>query len=370
MDQINFTNYKLDKYGTNQLAYLLYANLNNHDFIDMIIKQFTIESLIKTKNNGLISNILLYYIKILNNYMINQLIEYINELSDFKLMKRDYLNLICYYYNDNYHQAQRLFEQNILVNNNLQLKDIDFILENNLIKLLPYLDKLFIQVQNISYSLVNPQTIKLKKVNIKQSLILYLLKKIELEFTINKSIINKINNFYKNIKKECKVIIDAGNILFGRNGTITNYSFIDLENIIIKTKEIIGEPLIIIHQRHLKNKKLLDLFLKTDTPYYQTPYNMNDDLFILWFFLKSNCIQYIISNDKYRDHIFKFNNISCNKDDFSICEFKNIIKQQTLEYNLITNNIQEILSWSMCIQHIDSNIYIPHISGQLLHITL
>jgi hypothetical protein len=369
MDQIDFTTYKLDKRSTNQISNLLHNYLDNCVFVDHVIKHFSIELLIKTKNNGLISNILLYYIKILDNIMINKLQIMIAELDNFKLMKRDYLNLICYYYNNNYEQAQLLFKQNILPEGNLQLKDINFILENNLVKLLPYLDKLFIQSNNGIYSFVNPQTVLLNKVNIKENLILFILEKIELELPI--IIVNNINKFYtniKNIKKDYNVIIDAGNILFGRNGIITNNSLIDLENIIIKTKETIGEPLIIIHQKHFKiNNKIDDIFLRTNTLYYKTPYNVNDDLFILWFFLKSNCISHIISNDKYRDHIFKYKNLS-NKDEFSICEFKNIIKQQTLGFNLITMDIQKILPWSLCIQYIDSVVYIPHISGNFIKI--
>jgi hypothetical protein len=291
----------------------------------------------------------------------------ITELDNFKLMKRDYLNLICYYYNNNYEQAEIIFKQNILPEGNLQLKDIDFILENKLIKLLPYLDKLFIESNDNIYSQVKPQSEILNKVNIKQNFILSLLEKIELEFHI--IIKNNINQFYKNLKKDYNVIIDAGNILFGRNGIITKNSLIDLENIIIKTKNTIGEPLIIIHQRHFKNNKIIDIFLRTNTTYYKTIYNLNDDLFILWFFLKSNCATYIISNDKYRDHIFKYKSLS-NKNEFSICEFKNIIKQQTLEFNLITMEIQQILPWSLCIQYIDSVVYIPHISGNFISVNI
>jgi hypothetical protein len=367
MEKIDVTMYKLDKHGINNISYLLYNYLDNCDFVDRIIKHYSIELLIKTKNNGLISNILLYHIKILDNDMINKLLIIISELDNFKLMKRDYLNLICYYYNNNYEHAVLLFKQNVLLEGNLQLKDIEFILENKLIKLLYYLDKLFIESNYNINSLVKPHPYLLNKINIKQNLILSILEKIELEFSI--IIINNINKFYTNLKKVFNVIIDAGNILFGRNGIITNNSLIDLENIIIKTKKTIGEPLIIIHQKHLKKNKIVDIFLRTNTEYYKTPYNLNDDLFILWFFLKSNCESHIISNDKYRDHIFKYKSLS-NKNDFSICEFKNIIKQQTLEFNLINMDIQQILPWSRCIQYIDSVVYIPHISGNFIKILI
>jgi len=370
MEEIDFTNYNLDNRGINNISYLLYNYLDNYAFVERIIKHFSIELLIKTKNNGLISNILLYHIKILNNEIINKLLIMITELENFKLMKRDYLNLICYYYNNNYEQAKLLFRENILPECNLQLKDIEFILENNLIKLLPYLDNLFIESNYNIFPLVNPHILKLKlnKINIKDNIILSLLEKIELHFSV--ILLNNINNFYTNINNNFKVIIDAGNVLFGRNGIITKNSLIDLENIIIKTKKTIGEPLIVIHQRHFKsNNNIINIFLRTNTKYYKTPYNLNDDLFILWFFLKSNCTSYIISNDKYRDHIFKYKSLS-NKNEFSICEFKNIIKQQTLEFNLITMDIQQILPWSLCIQYIDSVVYIPHISGNFISVNI
>jgi hypothetical protein len=381
---MNYTisiNYKLNASGVKQLAHLLYEQSTNYEFINNVINYYTLEALINTKNNGLISNILSFYINTKNDIILTQIIPYITQLNNFKLMKRDYMNFINYYYINNYPLAEQIFTQYILnnslnttsENNSLgyQMKDINFILNNKLFKLLPYLLELFIEVDNSEFPLINPININLKKININLNLLTFLINKIETEF--NNIILKQINSFYTKLN-EIKVIIDTGNILHNRQGNITQHSLIDLENIIINVITNIGTPLIIIHSKHFKtHPELINIFTRTGVIYYRTPYNINDDLFILWFFLKYNCEPYIISNDKYRDHIFKFNTLTKNQsnipnNDLNIFQFKNIIKQQTLQYNTLLNEIQKPLNWSFCIQLIDNNIYIPHVSGNFIQI--
>jgi len=374
-------NYKLNASGVKQLAHLLYEQSTNYEFINNIINYYTLEALINTKNNGLISNILSFYMNTKNDIILTQIIPYINQLNNFKLMKRDYMNFINYYYINNYSLAEQIFTQYIL-NNSLnttpgcnplgyQMKDINFILNNKLFKLLPYLLELFIEVDSTDFPLINPININLKKININLHLLTFLINKIETEF--NNIILKQINSFYTKLN-EIKVIIDAGNILHNRQGNITQQSLIDLENIIINVITNIGTPLIIIHSKHFKtHPELINIFTRTGVIYYRTPYNINDDLFIMWFFLKYNCTPYIISNDKYRDHIFKFNTLTKNQsnilnNDLNTFQFKNIIKQQTLQYNTLLNEIQKPVNWSFCIQLIDNNIYIPHVSGNFIQI--
>jgi hypothetical protein len=368
-------NYKLNASGVKQLAHLLHEQSTNYEFIDNVINYYGLEALLNTKNNGLISNILSFYMNTKNDIILGQIIPYITQLNNFKLMKRDYMNFINYYYLNNYSQAEILFTQYILNKSdttlNLQMKDINFILNNKLFKLLPYLLELFIVVDNSEFPLMDPNNINLNKININSQLLMVLLNKIEIEF--NEIMLKQLINFHTKLNN-IKVIIDAGNILHNRQGVIMQQSFIDLENIIINTIINIGIPIIIIHIKHLKTyPELINIFTRTGVQYFKTPYNINDDYFILWFFLKFNCETYIISNDKYRDHIFKFNTASKNQsnipnNDLNIFQFKNIIKQQTLQYNTNTNEIQKPTNWSLCIQLINDHIYIPHTSGNFIQI--
>lgn len=368
-------NYKLNASGVKQIAHLLHEHSDNYEFINNVINYYGLEALLNTKNNGLISNILSFYMNTKNDIILGQIIPYITQLNNFKLMKRDYMNFINYYYINNYSQAEILFTQYILnkldTNLELQMKDINFILNNKLFKLLPYLIDLFIVVDNSEFPLMDPNNINLNKININSQLLMILLNKIEIEF--NEIMLKQLMTFHTKLNN-IKVIIDAGNILHNRQGVIIQQSFIDLENIIINTIINIGIPIIIIHIKHLKTyPELINIFTRTGVQYFKTPYNINDDYFILWFFLKYNCETYIISNDKYRDHIFKFNTVSKNQsnipnNDLNIFQFKNIIKQQTLQYNTNTNEIQKPTNWSLCIQLINNHIYIPHTSGNFIQI--
>lgn len=377
MNQLNLSNYNLNAREANQLAFELHKNLMIPGFVDNVMEKFGIDLLIKTKNSGIVSNIINYYIETKNTNMINHLITKIDIISDFKLMKRDYMNLICYFYYSDYQRAQMFFEQNIIRKKSevntciLQVKDINIILSNKLYKLLPYLSGLFISVDFDDINMIVPANSKLKKFTIKQELQSYLLDKIECEMKNN---IKTVRNFYAKKSKLFEAIIDAGNIIHGRNGKISPNSVNDLENIIIKTRENIGEPIVIIHKRHFKsNPEITNMFIKTNTEYFQTPYNFNDDIFIMWFFVKSFCTCNIISNDKYRDHIFNYTSSSKKNskiNEFSLCEFSNVIMQQTLSYSFEPYKIQTQLPYSNCIQVIDDQVYIPHISKEFIKIDI
>lgn len=51
-------------------------------------------------------------------------------------------------------------------------------------------------------------------------------------------------------------------------------------------------------------------------------------------------------------------------------QFKHILSQQSLEYNILTNIISQPLRVSRCIHIIENKIYIPHVSGQFIEINL
>lgn len=348
--------HKLDKKTVSLISYGLYNKLNNnndYNDIDKILDFFNLDDLINTKNNGLISNLLNLYILLSDNSKIIQIIEKTNKLENFKLMKRDYLNLVKYYYDKDINLANFIFDNNVF---SFQSKDIDFLIQNNLFLMLKKLDGLFIN-STIDYHLVNPENIPLKLHTLKQDKIDIISNKIK------ELISSELENIGKFNLDKYNVIIDAGNILHNNKGFINHESINNLKKIINYTTSI-GFPLVIIHKKHIKKYPLIiQIFNFYKVKYYFTPFGFNDDLFILWFFLKSNTKAYIISNDKYRDHIFNFDieKIDCN------LEFKFIINQQTLSYNE-NYIIDTIPQYSNSIQVINDKIYIPHLSGKFIQI--
>lgn len=116
---------------------------------------------------------------------------------------------------------------------------------------------------------------------------------------------------------------------------------------------------------------MITWFKTNEIIYYLTPYAINDDLFILWFFLKTKSTAFLISNDKFRDHIFKFETSQKKlKSDFNLNQFYHIIQQQKLEYNIDNYKINSKPIVSKCIQVIDNNIFVPHNLGNFIKISL
>jgi hypothetical protein len=305
----------MKKNKTNNISWELHKLLLNND-LEKINK--IVDNIKKLDyDNGIITNLILYYIKINNKNKIDYFLE------NYKLMKRDYLNIIVY--DKNY-----LYLFDFIINNfELLDKDLDFII-NNKINVLHKLDGYFLK-NNCNY--INTIDTKLLK--------LYYLDEKSIELMLNlieKEIIitNKINDL---LKINYDNIIDCGNIIYNNQGKI-NYNNLNIIN------QLNGNNLLIIHTKHKKN--LNSNIFKNNI--YFTPYKFNDDLYILYFFLKMKTKCFIISNDKYRDHIFNFN----------ISEkFKNIITQQTINYNLDNNTINNYPTFSNCIQVINDLIFIP-----------
>ena len=65
--------------------------------VNQLVSRFSLEKLIETKNNGLISNLLIYFISINNSKRIDEIVKLVN-IYEFNMMKRDYLNLAKYFY--------------------------------------------------------------------------------------------------------------------------------------------------------------------------------------------------------------------------------------------------------------------------------
>jgi len=321
------------------LAYKLYQLLSIHDYeeIEKLIKKLDLENLLLNTNisldNGSLSNLLLYYIKFNNNIMINYI------YNNYNLMKRDYLKLIKYYYdnnNDNY-----LF----LVINKINLydltnTDLDYLISNKIFKILYYLENLFLTTKIINNNL-NSSILKLIFINDNNKYLLLL------QNNIKKNILINLIKYYEKYQNY-NYIIDAGNILYSDKGKITMESI----NGLIKILNNTVNNLIVIHPKHLKND-LIQKYILKHYKYYITPIYYDDDIIILWFFFKSQAKCNIITNDKFKNYnfILKLNN------DY------NLLLQQIINYSISSYELHNINTYSKCIQIIDNNIYIPNIEN-------
>jgi|UniRef100_A0A6C0EDM1 hypothetical protein len=356
----------------NELSKNLYINLNSNL---NYIYNYNNDNLIDLKNNGIISLLILYYIKLNDSININYIINKI-KLNDLDLLKRDYLNILDYYNLNN-----EIFYQNYLIEfiskikNNPDIilnKDLDYLIKKKIKDVLLGLNGLFIKTSNTNYNEIN--TIEYSKLNfykfdnnLVNKIILFL------ENNFSKNINYILNNMFikiKNIEKIC--IIDGGNVINNYKGKITNQSLQNLENIVNKLIEKNYKPLIILHNKHIKNINNLDYFLKNKNIYYfLSPFKFNDDIFILWFFFKfinNNIDCFIISNDNFNDHINIFKNFIF---DFN---FKNIFKQYIINYTINPLKINDIPTYSSCIQIIYDTyykdkiyeIFIPHVNNFMI----
>ena len=251
-----------------QLAYMLHQK---KELCPIVIEHFGLDALFATKNNGIISNLLVHFIE--TNNMKN-ILEIFNKMEGI-LMKRDYLHIIKYYYNkvDTIELACDIFSSKIDIMSLLS-KDIDYILENKMFMLLLKLDGLFITtnyMENLGILPKNNIMVYLDQTNI-----------IKIQKEIQEEI--KVDNEYS---PNIKAIIDGGSVIHARHGKISKHSIDDLFRVIDMTRHTIGEPMLVIHSRHIKTlPNLIEKLKQHDVRYQLTPPKVNDDLFILDFFLK------------------------------------------------------------------------------------
>ena len=319
---------RLNDYQLNGLCRTFHEYLSREKLNDLnneIINKYGLDYLSQTKNKSLISLILQYGIVTNNENIINNIFPFLS-------MKRDYFNIIIFN-KDNKDYGQYIFK-NYIPYNSILSKDIEFMIENDLTYLIKNLDGQFIKLEkNVNNNLIN--NVNFKKYNFDKAHIYYEI----FSAKVNTKIFDE---FYKLIKnKKYNYIIDAGNILFSRNGIITDKSIDDLKFVINNKKN----NLIIIHGKHLKNNKIKTL-LKNEM-YFTTPYNFNDDIFIIIAYLHNRCK--IITNDNFKDHTVENN------------DFRNFIFDDLIKYNNKNDTIifEEELSYSRCIQIINDKIYIP-----------
>jgi hypothetical protein len=228
-------------------------------------------------NNGYLSLLLLHHINLNNE---NIIIQILNEININYLLKRDYLNIIKYYYFTNFDKSYFYFKQ-LLIKDNVEItqKNIDFIIENKLYKLLLYLDGYFVKTSCINDMKIDykPKLYYLNDI-ILNNIISYI------EELFNYNILIKLNKLLNN---NILYIIDVANIIHSKK-IISNESLIYLEKIIEQLNTNYNNIIFIIHIKYLKTiPNLLNFIKKKNLLYFLTPYNFDDDLFILWFFFKT-----------------------------------------------------------------------------------
>jgi hypothetical protein len=343
------------------IAKLLYndGNLNNSIFDKYINDINFINLILKVNYNSILSLFLKYYMNIKDDEKINMIFDYPN----IKLMKRDIFELIKYYYVFNNTKSIYLFidifinDNNIINNNIIETKDLNFIINNQLYKLLIYLNDFYITT-TLSNDLnkINNSNIIYKFINKDDLLINNLLKYFESKISADE--LKNINEIFTNINYD--IILDGGNIIHSTNGIINDINSCDNIKIIINRLKInnFKNPLLIIHKKHIKNfKNILNYLELNKINYYLSPYNYYDDIFILWFFIKSNLSSYVISNDQFSDHLSEIIKINYNNNKLN--NLKYIIKEKILNYNIKNKYINEIPKYSKCIQCDNTYIYIP-----------
>lgn len=319
-------------------------------------------------DRGFVSLIIKFYMITNQDKDLDKLYEE-NRLS---LMKRDILNYCKYYYDKDYLKSLENFIF-LIENYCLDSSNLEFILESNMEKFLFLLDGKFIKLEK-TYSLQNVRDLsKIKKYNFNEIIVNKILQKICID--VNKKdclkFINKVNEF-----KISKIIIDGGNILFSYNGKVCKKGYqllLDLINYFYDQNII---PILVIHKRHLKlnknnnvNKIIIKLIKLNDEFIFRTPYNKNDDLFILFIGLSLECN--IITNDNFKDHIYKFRTNEKDSEENLLEKYiEDLICKYYIDFsNFIIEKI-DYLNKSMCIQINNNKVYIPTSEDRFVFINL
>lgn len=318
------------------IFYHISQNINKNDLEQskILLDSIDINTLKNTKS---------YYSLLIKYYiLINDVEKVDNILLNNNLMKRDYL-LYCKFSNNIGNKINVITK--LLKTDEFNTKDINYIIEYS-----P--DVLFLFDGYYCHTSRNPNFYdysNLKQYNINKDCILDFYKS-----KINVSSIDKV-------LENKNIIIDAGNVsYYGKKDKQPNYNnIIKIINLVMKKYK---NPLIIIHQRHMKKSCESINILKTKykNNIYITPYNTYDDYYIIYSIIKNNIP--VITNDKFRDHIFDMFKMMYKDDMKQVNIITNYIKDRIINYNINKINYQKhhLYNYSRCIQHIDDYIYIPN----------
>ncbi len=274
--------------------------------------------------------------------------------SDFDLMKRDYLLYCNYLYKINIEKAKNVFINNILANEKVLPTDIDFLIENNFTELIKLLNGYYITCNKKNEEININKLKKYNRINREQEIISHFIHLINSSlsdvFNIDTFPIHDINPFISKVMS-ADVIIDGGNVLFCKKEKNVE----NLKNILSLSLKSFKNPLIIIHQRHKKIMTKNEFFSNNKKYIYFTPFDVYDDYFLILGMIMNKIP--IITNDKFRDHIFEIFKLFDSKNN----QLSNYIKEMTLSYNNF--KIQNVSKYSKCIQFDEKYIYIPTKSG-------
>lgn len=292
------------------------------------------------------------------------------------LMKRDILLYCQYYYLSDHVKSTKNFVY-LISNYYLDSSNLLFLIKNKMFDFIKILNGFYIKLTDFSSLEIIDNYEMLEKYTFKTEIIEHILSQVK----ISKK--SDLMFFYKNLEEidNRKIIIDAGNILFSFGGEVTISGYKLLLELVeyFFDKEII--PIIIIHNRHLKThykgklkeKNIVDSInslRKFGSNFiFETPYNENDDFYIIYLslILQSK----ILTNDNYKDHIFNFRTNEVSSEENMA---QNYIDDLVVKYSIeggtfIINNIdsQEI---SKCIQIIGNDFYLPTIENTFVKVSI
>lgn len=290
------------------------------DFIKECIDEFKDS---KQNNRGL-------YTLIIRNSINKKNTENIKEIlyNNKTLMRRDYLTTLDYFLKldpKEYYNDIEYIYSNI---DDIETKDVDFMIENNWIDLLKRFDGYSITC-SYENNLNADNKSKLKKY----------------KFDVSKM----RDKYYERIKnkeemdilmKNCDVLIDGANM-----GHLTGkFDFTILPGIIKKFNKLDIKAKIILHERHQLEPKLLGILM----PYLiRTPTMRNDDDYMIYGMLIHDLM--VLTNDMFRDHLKDMD-----------LKTKCYIRSMSIKYS---NNNFIIPKYSRCIQVLENSIAIPCKNG-------
>ena len=366
--------------SSKSINHTLYQLIENKKFAEAkelidctIIKMPSQEKKTREKEiRGFISLVIKFYIMTRNNDNLDTFYLIHRE----KLMKRDILIYAHYFYSSNYCKSLENFTY--LINNYyLDSSNLLFLIENNMFKFIEILNGFYIKLKNYKELVTIDDYSILQKYSFDEKIISQILSQ------INVSKRGKLISFYKNIVDipQTKIIIDAGNILFSFGGNITPAGYNLLIELVEYYLNINIIPIIVIHNRHLKtsfkgsskNTNILNSIKKIKNVcskfIFETPYNENDDFYIIYLSLLLECK--ILSNDNYKDHIFNFRTNQTSSDENMA---QNYIDDLVVKYSIAAGtfiiNELDSMTFSKCIQIIGKKAYLPTIDNTFIQLSL